>query len=128
MAKRHTYNEAARLSGELYGRILDRNADKGGYEYVLESLHHGKTTVRQHVIEMVASEEFITNFVRGRDNRTVVSLLHKILLARVPTNQQLPREVLVLSRVGLRTYAEGLTQSDEYRRAWGDDRVPGQGH
>lgn len=127
-AKRHSYDDAARLAGELYGKILNRDADKAGFEHVLDSLQNGKKSVRLHAVEMIASAEFHLNFVRGKDNRSVVIVLYKILLARAPLAEDLAQQVLVLRELGLRRYADELSTGDEYYDAWGDDRVPGNGH
>lgn len=128
MATRHPHDSAVRLAGELYGKILNRNADKGGFDYVLDSLQQGKRSVRQHAIDMVSSAEFDTKFVQGRSERDVVMLINRVLPGRIVDEARLEGELDAYDRLGIRQYAERLTQSSEYRRAYGDDRVPGIGH
>ena len=41
MATRFAHEDAARLAGEVFGEILKREADPGGYAYVLDCLESG---------------------------------------------------------------------------------------
>jgi hypothetical protein len=129
MAKRYPHRDAARLAGEVFGRILDRQADNGGYAYVLDCLESGRKSVQQIVLEFIASDEFIDNFAASAGPEDVASLVNKLLLGR-PLNseseiQQARRQYI---RLGLRHYAEQIAFSPEYMRSVGPDGVPGFGH
>lgn len=128
MATRHSHEHAVRLAGDLYGKILNRNADKGGFEYVLDSLQAGRKSVRQHALEMVLSDEFKNQFLRGRNEASAVMLLNRVLLGRTLTRDRVHVDAIEYRQVGLDAYAERLTRSDEFRKNYGDDRVPGLGH
>ena len=52
------YDECIRLAGELYGRLLARDSDKEGYDYILEQLSSGQKTLSALVREMATSDEF----------------------------------------------------------------------
>lgn len=128
MPRKHSHPAAMKLAGDLYGKILNRNADKGGFEYVLDSLQHGKKSVRQHALEMVHSDEFANKFVRGREHRSVVLLLNKVLLGRRLDDRLTDVETQYYRNTGLKAYAEDLIQSPDYWGAYGEDNVPGAGH
>lgn len=128
MPTRHPHEAAARLAGELYGRILNRNADRDGYDYVLDSLREGKKSVRQHALEMIASAEFTNQFVNGGGPQSAARVLNKVLLGRDLGEPLLKFEAEKYVRIGRERYAEQLTQSEEYRRLCGEDRVPWHGH
>jgi hypothetical protein len=129
MAKRHPHKDAARLAGEIFGKILDRQADKGGYDYILDCLESGKKSVKQIVLEFITSIEFIDKCATSGSTAYTASLVNKLLLGR-PLNvdneiQTANRELILL---GLRQYAEQIVNSTEYMRSAGNDTVPGSGH
>ncbi len=129
MAKRYPHKDAARLAGEVFGRILDRQADRDGYEYVLDCLESGKKSVQQIVLEFIASDEFIDKFAASGDAAHTVGLVNKLLLGRLPnseTEMRAARRQLI--RLGLRQYAEQIANSPEYMHSVGTDSVPGSGH
>jgi hypothetical protein len=57
------FETAARMAGQLYGNILFRDADSGGYDYYLNALQQGSAPVKEHVREFFTSQEFIHKFV-----------------------------------------------------------------
>ena len=128
MAKRFVHKDAARLAGEVFGKILDRQADRSGYDYVLDCLESGKKSVQQIVLEFIESDEFIDKFACGNAAQAA-SLLNKLLLGRPledDTETQMAKRDLI--RLGLRQYAEKIVNSPEYKRSAGSDSVPGSGH
>jgi|SRR5215469_1801836 len=117
------------MAGEVYGKILDRQADRNGYEYVLDCLESGKKTVPQIVVDLIASDEFIDRFVAGNNPSHTANMLNKLLLGQPLAGEaelRLARRQVV--RHGLRNYAEQIVRSSEYDRRVGADRVPNFGH
>jgi hypothetical protein len=129
MAKRYPHKDAARLAGEVFGKILNRQADKSGYEYVVDCLESGKKSVHQIVLEFIASDEFIDKFAASSNAADTASLVNKLLLGRVLNSaaevQTAKRQFI---RLGLRQYAEQIANSPEYMRSVGTDSVPNSGH
>src|ERR1700722_437187 len=115
MAKRYPHKDAARLAGELFGKILDRQADKSGYDYVLDCLESGKKSVQQIVLEFMASDEFIDKFAVSSNAAHTASLVNKLLLGRpLVDDTEIQRAKRQFIRLGLRQYAEQITNSPEY--------------
>jgi hypothetical protein len=125
----HTDDQADRLACDLYGRFLNRRPDPEGYHYVLRSLREGRKSVRQHVLEIVGSEEFRTKFVHNRTRETVVQHLHMILLGQKVTDPyRLARQAADYTLLDLVPYAERLMESPAYQRLYGEHRMPGAEH
>ncbi len=126
MATQHTDDRADRLACDLYSRFLNRRPDPDGYRYVLDSLRQGRKSVRQHVLEIVGSEEFRTKFVRNRPRENVVQHLHMVLLGRKVTDPyKLARQAADFTLLDLVSYAERLVHSADYQRLYGEDHLPG---
>ena len=126
MATQHSNDRADRLARDLYARFLNRRPEPEGYRYVSQSLREGRMSVRQHVLEMVVSEEFRTKFVHNKPRENVVQHLHVILLGqRVTDPYKLARQTADFTLTDLATYAERLTHSSDYQRLYGEDRLPG---
>ena len=126
MAMQHTDDRADRLACDLYSRFLNRRPDPDGYRYVLESLREGRKSVRQHVLEIVSSEEFCTKFVRNKPRENVVQHLHMVLLGkRVTDPYKLARQAADFSLLDFLPYAERLVRSSDYQRLYGEDHLPG---
>jgi hypothetical protein len=126
MATQHTDHRADRLAQDLYCRFLNRRPDPDGHRYVVESLREGRKSVRQHVLEIVGSEEFQTKFVRNRPRENVVQHLHMVLLGQKVTDPyRLARQAADFTLLDLVPYAERLMHSPDYRRLYGEDAMPG---
>lgn len=126
MSTQHSEGRAGKLACDLYAHFLRRGPDVGGFRYVRQSLQEGKKTVRQHVLEIVGSEEFRTKFVRNRPRESVVQHLHTLLFGRSLTDPyRLARQAADLAVLDLVPYVERLTRSEDYQNLYGDDRLPG---
>ena len=128
-ARRHTHQDAARLAGELFGKILDREADRGGYEYALHCLESGIRSVQDIVLDFISSDEFIDRFASNVDPGVAAGLVSRLLLGEAPqTDAETQTARYHFLRFGLRAYAEEIMLSHQYQETFGPDRVPGEGH
>jgi len=126
--KHHTHTDATRLAGEVFGKILNREADPAGYAYVLDCLESGRKPVAQIVLEFISSDEFIEKFVLGNVSRAA-GLIDKLLLGRASsTGADTHTATVQLLRAGVHGYAEKIIRSDAYVRINGLNKVPGSGH
>ena len=115
-AAEHAHDEAVVLAGQVYGKILNREADKPGYEYVLFCFESGKKSVREIVLEFISSAEFIERFFLGKSPEESVDLVHRLLLGHEPEDANtLKHAQLRFVRMGLRKYAERIIASAEYK-------------
>jgi hypothetical protein len=128
VAKQHPQDSASRLAGDLYAKILNREADQEGYDYVLRSLHEGRKSVRDHALDMIDSEEFAQRFLHRNDPQQTARLLNRLLLGRTLDDRSLALEAARCMIMGRRAYAELLTETVDYRRSFGDDQSPKYGH
>lgn len=129
MPTQHTHAAAQILAGEVFGKILDREADAGGYAYVLDCLESGQKSLQQIVTEFMTSDEFIDRFITPASLAQAVHLVHKLLLGRsLNDNTQLQPALHAFVRLGLTATVENIVGSSDYGNLVGPDRVPGFGH
>jgi hypothetical protein len=129
MATQHAHEEAVVLAGLVFGKILNRQADRPGYEYVLYCFESGRKSVRDIVLEFISSEEFIDRFVLDYSPAHSVELVHKLLLGHAPADERsLKQAQRRFVRLGLRKFAERIVASPEYQEETGMDEVPEWGH
>lgn len=126
MPKRFPHAEAARVAGEVFGKILNRQADRGGYEYVLDCFESGKKSVQDIVLEFISSDEFIDKFASSAN---AANLINWLLLGRdLLSETEVRAAQRQLIRLGIKQYADLIVRSRDYVQKVGPDRVPGSGH
>lgn len=128
MTAQYSYEESARLAGEIFGKIFDRAADHEGYQYVLDCIQSGRKSIRQLIIDFVSSDEFIERFLAGRPPLQTAKLVSRLLLGRPLPEQDAMAARNWLIRSGLREFARRTVSTAEYMRKVGPDRVPPFGH
>jgi hypothetical protein len=129
MPTQHPHAAAQTLAGEVFGKILDREADAGGYAYVLDCVESGQKSLQQIVIEFMTSDEFIDRFTSSALPAQSVNLVHKLLLGRsLDRDAELRPALRAFVRLGLKAFVEKITGSADYENLVGPDRVPGFGH
>jgi len=129
MPTQHPHSAAQTLAGEVFGKILDREADAGGYAYVLDCLESGQKSLQQIVIEFMTSDEFIERFTASILPARSVDLVHRLLLGRsLDADMELLPAMREFVRFGLKAYVEKITESEDYINLVGPDCVPGFGH
>ncbi len=124
--KKYNFEEASSLAGQLFGKILSREADKGGYEHALDCLQTGARSIKQLVAEMIGSDEYIDRFVVPAGFEGAVKGVHRVLLGHgIDDLEELASATRRFARMGLKGYVDEIMASEEYKRSAGSDRVPG---
>ena len=125
MPKKWTHAEACQIAGELYGRILGRNADKDGFDFVVDRLVTGMSSPRDLVRQMVMSDEFREKFVM---NQTANELARQVLLKFSGDRNLTPEGVKSLAIAFLerdwRVVIRDVVNGNGYMRAYSDNQVP----
>jgi len=125
MPKIWTHADACQVAGELYGRILGRDADKDGFEFAVDRLMTGTFTPRDLVRHMCMSEEFREKFLM---NQTMNEFARLVLIRLNGDRGASPPSIKALAvaflekdwRVVLRSVIDG----NGYTRCYSDDGVP----
>jgi hypothetical protein len=129
MPTQHPHAAAQTLAGEVFGKILHREADAGGYAYVLDCLESGQKSLQEIVVEFMTSDEFIERFASSLLPAQSVDLVHRLLLGRsLDRETELLPAMRELVRLGLTAYVEKIAASEDYANLVGPDGVPGFGH
>ena len=84
----------------------------------------GKLTMRQLVCELLKSEMYRDYILLVNSNYRFVSLCFERVLGRPATDTEVMSWSSFLATAGLASFAEKLTNSDEYMTAFGDNKVP----
>ncbi len=116
MRNRLSHSRASQMAGELFGRVLNRNADKAGYAYVLDCLESGTKSLKQLTVEMMLSEEYLDRFTDLGGAQQTVNRLNQILLGHAIADAAALRQAaLRYTRMGLTQYVEDILRSAAYK-------------
>jgi phycobilisome core-membrane linker protein len=88
-------------------------------------LRNGEITVREFVLELASSEIYRKRFYTPYPNTKVIEFLFRHIFGRAPASQGEIRQYnKILADRGLRAAVEGIVNSPEYARYFGEDVVP----
>lgn len=128
-AQRPCTADARRVVDELYRHILERSADPASQGWV-DKLQSG-ATVREVVRELAQSPEHMQRFYDPSEgtaaNGRAVANLYRHILGRQPDPSGLRTYTAIAARRGLGAVVDGIVDSPEYIRTFGDRGVPGSG-
>jgi hypothetical protein len=120
-----TFQKASIAAGQLFGHILRRDSDPAGYDYAVNRLVQGETSVRGLVKEFCSSEEFREIHVM---NQTPNELARRILLILERKNNPKPADIKALAirllQEDWRTVIRAVVDSAAYNLAYGDEGIP----
>ncbi len=118
--------EAAEAIKQVYRRVLEREVDNSGLISWAGLLDRGEKTLREVIRLIGKSEEYRSRFILPLPLKQAARLLYLHFLAREPESQQVVDGwANVIAENGFKTAIDGFIDSAEYRRRFGDDRVPG---
>lgn len=110
----------------LYRQLFKENRDFDFFHNsLLDSKYlNGDFTVRDLVREFICSDMYTNYILAMNSNYRFVQLCFERVLGREATQAETFRWSSLLASEGLRSFAEKLTESDEYQKAFGDYTVP----
>ncbi|HKY05566.1 MAG TPA: phycobilisome rod-core linker polypeptide [Blastocatellia bacterium] len=118
--------EAAEAIKQVYRRVLEREVDNSGLISWAGLLDRGEKTLREVIRLIGKSEEYRSRFILPLPLKQAARLLYLHFLAREPESQQVVDGwANVIAESGFKAAIDGFIDSAEYRRRFGDDRVPG---
>ena len=101
-------------------RELDFHRNKS-----LESEYlNGRLTMRQLVAELICSDMYVNYILAVNSNYRFVDLCFEWVLGRKATQSEIFQWSSLLASEGLRSFAQKLTECDDYSEAFGDHVVP----
>ena len=121
---RDSDDQKAVLKG-VYRQLFKENRDFDFFHNPrLDSQYlNGDLTVRALVKEFICSDMYTNYILAMNSNYRFVQLCFERILGREATQLETYRWSSLLASEGLRSFAEKLTESDEYQAAFGDDIV-----
>lgn len=123
--KKWSFALASKISGQLYGNILLRNSDRDGYEWCIDQLTTGSSTVRDLVKHFCTSEEFREINLMNQTPNEFARIIRKRFWGKQDEDQKEIKELAVrILESDWRTAIHYVIDSDEYKKIYGDDKVP----
>jgi phycocyanin-associated rod linker protein len=125
MAKKMAFNQACKVAGQLYGSILQRNADEEGFNWSVDNLTNGNLSVREMVKELCKSEEFREKFMMNETPNELAKKLRKRLLGESnPQPDDVKETAVSFLENDWRYVIDDLVESHQYGAKFGEDGVP----
>lgn len=119
------FNEAVRIAGDLYGNLLGREADKAGFDSIVDALNSGSKTPKDCVLEMLQSEEFREVFLMNNTPNEAAKVLRTSLLKELrPTPSNIKEMAIKLLEADWRNVISEVLEDPKYKKAFGDFKIP----
>jgi len=120
------YSERSSCLQGIYRQLFKENRNLDFFHNPkLDSLFlTGSLNTRQFICELLCSEMYRDYILEVNSNYHFVSLCFERVLGRPPEKQEKYQWSSLLATEGLRSFAEQLTGSNEYRAVFGEDTVP----
>ena len=125
MAKKWSFTQASRIAGSLYGVLLLRNSDPEGYEWCVDQLVNGSSSVRDLVKKFCTSDEYREKHLMNQTPNEFARLLCERFWGKGKSTPENIKELAVmLLEDDWRQAVKYVIDSDHYGRLLGDDKVP----
>ncbi|NEP14472.1 MAG: phycobilisome Linker polypeptide [Symploca sp. SIO2C1] len=120
------YSERSSCLKGIYRQLFKENRNLDFFHDArLDSLFlGGYLTTRKMVCELLCSQMYQDYILEVNSNYHFVTLCFERVLGRPPEEQEKYQWSSLLATEGLRSFAEQLTGSNEYRAVFGEDTVP----
>ncbi len=120
-----SYEEASKISGELFGNLFSRASDKEGFDYALKRILSGAATPRSLVKEFCSSEEFRELHIM---NQTPNEFAKRALITLCGEKKPDPKDIKSLALQILegdwRVVLKNLIDGEKYKSIYGEYVVP----
>jgi hypothetical protein len=119
------FEQAKRLTGMLYGNILQRDADEQGFSFYCDALANDRMPLKQAIQEFYVSDEFAEKFIVNQTpNELARNVLHSFLDPKDISNADVKRVRGNLISQGLTTVVAGLLNDPRFMDRHGAYGVP----
>jgi hypothetical protein len=119
------FETAARMAGQLYGNILFRDADSGGYDHYLRALQTGATPIKEFVWEFYVSREFVHKFVINETpNQLVRNLICTFFSQKVAAADWVEEPLTILIDKGYKDLIRYFIADKRYDDRHGPQSIP----
>ena len=110
----------------VYKQVLQREADASGLQANIDAFANGHQNVRQMVLSLSTSPEFLESTRNSKPN-DVIRLLYSRILGREnpPSQEEVDQQFKALMSIGYTQLAKSFTDSAEYAQRWHDWGIPG---
>lgn len=123
--KKYSFEQAAEMAGLLFGNLLGRVADKVGYDFIVDQLNTGQSSVKDIVIMMLTSDEFRENFIMNNTPNELSKVLRMALLKELrPKPASIKESAIALLEDDWRKVVAGMVNSEAYGKAFGKEKIP----
>ena len=123
---RMSYTEKSDCLTAVYRQLFKDNRDLDFYhnEKLDSEYLNGNYTTQELVRELLCSDMYVSFILSTNSNYRFVQLCFERVLGRPATQSEVFKWSSLLASEGIRSFAEKLTECDEYVAAFGTDTVP----
>lgn len=123
--KKYPFNTACKFAGDIYGSILQRDSDKAGFDWCVDSLTNGTVSVRDIVKELCTSDEFREKYLMNDSpNEMARKFRQRFLGEAKPKPEDIKSTAISFLEHDWRKAMRDLLDSPGYTAKYGDDKVP----
>lgn len=99
------YSEAEQVAGEIYGKILLRNADPEGFAYAVDRLINGMNPL-DLAGEFMRSEEFAEKFLLNTSPNEIARKMLIVMLGKVPSPNEIKQNSILIVNRGVHAFID----------------------
>ncbi|GJE02277.1 DUF4214 domain-containing protein [Methylobacterium isbiliense] len=99
------HSKAQLVAGELYGKILLRNADPDGFAYVIDRLTNGMSPL-DIANEFMRSEEFADKFLLNTSPNEIARKLLIAMFGKIPSPAEIKQNSLLIVNRGVHAFVD----------------------
>jgi hypothetical protein len=123
--KKYPFDQAAEKAGLLFGNLMGRVADKVGYDFIVDQLNTGQSSVKDIVTMMLTSDEFRENFIMNNTPNELSKVLRMALLKELrPKPAAIKESAIALLENDWRNVIIDMVNSEAYGKAFGEEKIP----